>query len=136
MIQAGRVISIQGPIVEVKFAPSSVLPAVHEILETHTHDGQKVVLEVEEHLENQVVKCIALASTMNVPRNAQATALGSPIMVPVGKEMFGRVVNVMGEPIDRKGEIQAKVRLPLRNHVSIWEWRTPVKKRMKRLPEC
>ena len=118
MIQAGRVISIQGPIVEVKFAPSSVLPAVHEILETHTHDGQKVVLEVEEHLENQVVKCIALASTMNVPRNAQATALGSPILVPVGKEMFGRVVNVMGEPIDRKGEIQAKVRLPLRSKVA------------------
>ncbi|MGH7272862.1 MAG: F0F1 ATP synthase subunit beta [Nitrospiria bacterium] len=115
---SGRVISIQGPIVEVKFDPSCVLPAVHEIVETHAYDGQKIVMEVEEHLENHVAKCIALASTMNVPRGAQATALGSSIQVPVGEEMFGRVVNAMGEPIDRKGEIQAKVRLPIRNQVA------------------
>ena len=118
MTQLGRVISIQGPIVEVKCDPSGVLPAIHEIIETHTYDGQKVVIEVEEHLENHVVKCIALTSTINVPRNAQATALGSSIRVPVGKEMFGRVVNVMGEPIDRKGEIQAKLRLPIRKKVA------------------
>jgi F-type H+-transporting ATPase subunit beta len=116
--ELGRVISIQGPIVEVKFDPSSVLPAIHEVIETHTYDGQKVVMEVEEHLENNVVKCIALTSTINVPRNAQATALGSSIQVPVGTEMFGRVVNVMGEPIDRKGEIQAKLKLPIRKKVT------------------
>jgi len=66
VIQAGRVISIQGPIVEVKFAPSSVLPAVHEILETHTHDGQKVVLEVEEHLEAYLTHL--LERRLNSPR--------------------------------------------------------------------
>src|SRR5439155_20904383 len=84
--QVGKVVSIQGPIVEVKFEPSSGLPAIHEIVETHTYDGQRVVLEVEEHMGNHVAKCIALASTNNVPRNARATALGSAIEVPVGKE--------------------------------------------------
>ena len=114
MSQVGKVVSIQGPIVEVKFEPSSGLPAIHEIVETHTYDGQRVVLEVEEHMGNHVAKCIALASTLNVPRNARAAALGCPIEVPVGKEMFGRVVNVTGEPIDRKGEIQATLKLPIR----------------------
>ncbi|MEE8074493.1 MAG: F0F1 ATP synthase subunit beta, partial [Candidatus Binatia bacterium] len=117
MTQLGRVISIQGPTVEVKFDRSSMLPAIHEIIETHTYDGQKVVLKVEEHLQNHVTRCIALTSTINVPRNAQATALGTSLRVPVGKEMFGRVVNVMGEPIDRKGEVEAKLRLPIRNTV-------------------
>ncbi len=114
MIQTGRVISIQGPIVEVRFEPSTELPAVHEIVETHAFDGEKVVMEVEEHLGNHVAKCIALASTINVPRNAVATAVGSSIRVPVGAAMFGRVVNVLGEPIDGKGEIQTDVRRPIR----------------------
>ncbi|MFQ5541433.1 MAG: F0F1 ATP synthase subunit beta, partial [Candidatus Binatia bacterium] len=118
MTQLGRVVSIQGPIVEVKFDRSSVLPSIHEIIETDTYDGQKVVMEVEEQLENYTVKCIALSATMNVPRNASATALGTPVEVPVGKELFGRVVNVMGEPIDRKGDIEARVRLPIRRKVA------------------
>jgi F-type H+/Na+-transporting ATPase subunit beta len=119
MMQPGRVISIQGPIVEVKFPPSGGLPAVHEILETHTYDGQRIVLEVEEHMENHVAKCVALASTVNIPRNAPAIALGTSIQVPVGNELFGRVVNVMGEPIDRKGEIRAKERLPIRTKAAV-----------------
>jgi F-type H+-transporting ATPase subunit beta len=112
--QNGRVVSIQGPVVEVKFDPIGDLPAIHDIIETSTYDGEKVVLEVEEHMENQVVKCFALTSTINVPRNIKATALGSPMVIPVGDKLFGRVVNAMGDPIDRKGEIGAKVMLPIR----------------------
>jgi F-type H+-transporting ATPase subunit beta len=114
----GRVISIQGPIVEVKFGPATELPAAHEIVETHTYDGQSVLMQVEEHLQNQVVKCVALHSTNNIPRNAPATATGAPIRVPVGPAMFGRVVNAMGEPIDKKGEIRAEVRLPIRSKLA------------------
>src|SRR5437016_12519508 len=69
-------------------------------------------------MANHVAKCVALASTINVPRNARAAALGCPIEVPVGKEMFGRVVNVAGEPIDRKGEIQAALKLPIRQRAA------------------
>ena len=114
MKQYGRVVSVQGPVVEVKFDPIGDLPAIHDIIETSTYNGEKVVLEVDEHMENQVVKCFALTSTFNVPRNIKATALGSPMVVPVGDETFGRVINAMGDPIDRKGEIGAKVMLPIR----------------------
>ena len=114
MKQYGRVVSVQGPVVEVKFDPIGDLPAIHDIIETSTYNGEKVVLEVDEHLENQVVKCFALTSTFNVPRNIKATALGSPMVVPVGDETFGRVINAMGDPVDRKGEIGAKVMLPIR----------------------
>ncbi len=112
--QNGRVISIQGPVVEVKFESTGVLPAIHDIIETSTYNGEKVVLKVEEHLENYKVKCFSLTSTFNVPRNIQATALGSPMQVPVGDETFGRVINAMGDPVDRKGEVNAKVTLPVR----------------------
>lgn len=114
MKQYGRVVSVQGPVVEVKFDPIGDLPAIHDIIETSTYNGEKVVLEVDEHMEDQVVKCFALTSTVNVPRNNKATALGSPMVVPVGDETFGRVINAMGDPIDRKGEIGAKVMLPIR----------------------
>ncbi|MFB3061238.1 MAG: hypothetical protein ACE10C_07705 [Candidatus Binatia bacterium] len=114
MQQKGKVISIQGPVVEVKFDPSGDLPAIHDIIETSTFDGEKVVLKVEEHMENHVVKCFAMTSTFNVPRNIEATALGSSMLIPVGEEIFGRVLNVMGDPIDRKGEVQAKLKLPVR----------------------
>jgi F-type H+-transporting ATPase subunit beta len=116
------VIAIQGPIVEVKFDPPAALPAVHEILETQTHDGEAVILEVEEHLPNHVVKCIALTSTISVPRNARVTARGAPIEIPVGQAMFGRVVNAMGTPIDRKGEIRAETRLPIRRPAAPFTW--------------
>lgn len=114
MQQKGKVISIQGPVVEVKFDPSGDLPAIHDIIETSTFDGEKVVLKVEEHMENHVVKCFAMTSTFNVPRNIEATALGSSMLIPVGEEIFGRVLNVMGDPIDRKGEVNAKLKLPVR----------------------
>ncbi|MFQ5539175.1 MAG: F0F1 ATP synthase subunit beta [Candidatus Binatia bacterium] len=112
--QNGRVTSIQGPVVEVKFEPTGELPAIHDIIETSTYNGEKVVLKVEEHLENHKVKCFSLTSTFNVPRNIQATALGSPMQVPVGDETFGRVINAMGDPVDRKGDVNAKVMLPVR----------------------
>ncbi len=114
MKQNGRVVSIQGPVVEVKFEPTGDLPAIHDIIETSTYNGEKVVLKVDEHMKNHVVKCFALTSTFNVPRNIQATALGSPMVIPVGEETFGRVINAMGDPVDRKGEVNAKVTLPVR----------------------
>ncbi|HLB02429.1 MAG TPA: F0F1 ATP synthase subunit beta [Nitrospiria bacterium] len=110
----GRVVAIRGPIVDVRFDVDTPLPPIHEILETQTDDGQKIHLEVAEHLENHRAKCIAMSSTIGIPRNTQAVATGSPIRVPVGKGLFSRLTNVMGDPIDRKGEIQASLRRPIR----------------------
>ena len=115
--QIGKIISIHGPIVEVKFDREALLPAIHDIIQTQTYDGQKVVLEVAEHAENHVARCIALGSTYDIPRNAQAVATGSPIMAPVGDAMFSRVSNVLGEPIDQRGEIQTTMRRSVRERV-------------------
>lgn len=110
--------AIQGAVVDVQFKREEDVPGINEALETKTFDGRQIVLEVIEHLENRIVRCIALASTFNLQYNAVAIPLGSPLKVPVGPEMFGRIINVAGEPIDRQGPINSKEYHPIRKNVS------------------
>jgi F-type H+-transporting ATPase subunit beta len=113
-MQKGKVIAIHGPIVVVRFDPTQPPPAIYEILETQTYNGKRVVLEVVEYLSRRVtdvgniVKCIPLTSIFGLQRNAQVLATGSVIKIPVGAEVLSRMLNVLGEPIDKKGPIQAK----------------------------
>ena len=113
----GRVVAVQGPVVDVKFQTPEDVPNVFDVLETTTAKQTPVVLEVAEHLPGHVARCISMVSTLNIPRNASATPRGSGISVPVGHEMFGRIVNVLGQPIDRKGPLTTKeshaIRRPL-----------------------
>jgi len=118
MGKPGRVVSVQGPVVDVKFQNEEDVPNMYEVIETKSFDGRRIVLEVAEHLENNVARCIALAATLNLQYNAIATPLGTPLRVPVGNEMFGRIVNVLGEPIDRKGEIACKETSLIRKSIS------------------
>ena len=118
MNKPGRVISVQGPVVDVKFEKDEDIPNLYEIIETKSFDGRRIVLEVAEHLENNVARCIALAATLNLQYNAPALPLGVPVRIPVDKGMFGRIVNVLGEPIDRKGPIEAKESAPIRKSIS------------------
>ncbi len=115
MNNKGRVIAIQGPVVVVKFPPGAVAPATYEILETKTYNGQRVVLEVVEYYMNRrsndtgsIVKCIPLTSIFGLQRNAEVVATGSEIKVPIGKEVCSRILNVLGEPIDRKGPVKTE----------------------------
>ncbi len=110
----GRVIAVRGAIVDIKFESDVPLPPIYDMIETQTADGEKVPLEVAEHMEGNLAKCIAMTSTIGLQRNARAVALGAPLMVPVGPQMFSRLTNVMGDPIDRKGEIRAALRRPIR----------------------
>jgi F-type H+-transporting ATPase subunit beta len=89
------------------------MPDMHETVLTTTFDRRQVTLLVAEHLEGNIARCVALASTLNLQRNAVATSTGSPLTVPVGDELFGRIVNVMGEPIDGKGPVLTKERRPI-----------------------
>ncbi len=114
----GRVVGIQGPIVIVKFDEGSPPPAIYEILETKTYNGQRVVLEVIEYFTKRatdvgnIVKCIPLTHIFGLQRNAQVLATNSVIKVPVGEEVCSRILNVLGEPIDKKGPIKAKANRP------------------------
>jgi len=115
----GKVVAVQGPIVSVEFAPGTPLPAVYDILETKTYEGRRVVLEVIEYLskrstdEGNTVKCIAMTSIFGLQRNVEVSATGSGITIPVGEKVCSRILNVLGEPIDKKGPIETEVRRPI-----------------------
>lgn len=117
-INIGRIISVEGPVVDVQFEPGDAMPNVYEAIETKNFDGEKITLEVVEHLENRVARCIALGSTLNIPYNAAAVPLGDVIRIPTGPEMFGRIVNVMGQSIDRQGEIMTAETAPIRRSIA------------------
>jgi F-type H+/Na+-transporting ATPase subunit beta len=114
---AGRVIQIAGPAVDVQFSESA-LPPIYEAVRV-VSEGFKVpqpidvTLEVQQHLGEGRVRCIAMQPTDGMVRGMKAIDLGGPISVPVGKETLGRVMNVIGEPVDQLGPIGAKQRLPI-----------------------
>lgn len=110
----GKVIAVQGPVIDVKFQSADLVPAINDVLETHTQDGEKVVMEIAEHLPNCTARCISLNSTINLQRNAPAKPLGASVQVPVGNETFGRILNVLGDPYDKKPPVDAKKRVPIR----------------------
>jgi len=114
----GKIISVEGPVVDVVFKSEKDIPNLYEAIETECFGGEKLILEVVEHLENKVVRCVALGSTLNLQYNAVANSYGNTICIPVGEEMFGRIVNAIGEPIDRKGKIKTEEKAPIRRNIS------------------
>jgi F-type H+-transporting ATPase subunit beta len=110
----GRVVSVQGPVVDVKFPSASAVPNVFDVIETETANHQPVILEVAEHLPGNLARCIALTSTLNLQRNIAARPTSSSVKIPVGHELYGRIINVLGRPIDLKGEITASETRPIR----------------------
>lgn len=103
----GKVLQIIGPIVDVVFADGS-LPKIYEKLEARMAENKTIALEVYAHRSKSVVRCVSLGAVEGLKRGAEVTATGSPITIPVGKATLGRVLNALGEPIDDKGEIDAK----------------------------
>jgi F-type H+-transporting ATPase subunit beta len=95
----GKIIQIVGVVVDVEF--ENHVPAINNALEL-THQGQKLVLEVAQHLSRQTVRAVALGPTDSLQRGEAVTDTGAPISVPVGDKTLGRMFNVIGEPIDGK----------------------------------
>ena len=107
----GKVVQIIGTVVDVEFPPDE-LPAIYNAVEIEM-DGGKVVAEVEQHLGNNWVRCLAMGSTDGMGRGAEAVDTRQPISVPVGPPTLGRLFNILGEPIDRLGDVEAKERRPI-----------------------
>ena len=105
----GKISQIIGPVVDVKF--TSYIPGIHEKLTVKALGG--IVLEVLMHSGNNTVRCISMQATEGLSRGMLVEADGSFISVPVGEEVLGRVLNVLGEPIDKKGKIVTKERYPI-----------------------
>jgi len=100
----GKVTQIIGAVVDVQFQDS--LPAILNALET-TNNGKRLVLEVAQHLGENTVRTVAMDATEGLVRGAAVTDLGAPISVPVGNATLGRILNVIGEPVDEKGPVKA-----------------------------
>ncbi|MGC8738846.1 MAG: F0F1 ATP synthase subunit beta [Candidatus Hydrogenedens sp.] len=102
----GHVIKISGPVVDVRFDEGE-LPSIYTALELTTEDDQKIVLEVMQHLGDNIVRTVAMQSTDKLYRGMEVINLEKPICVPVGKEVLGRILNVVGEPVDNLEPINA-----------------------------
>jgi len=114
----GRVVAVQGPVVDVKFNAIEDMPDMHEMVVTKTFDGRELMLLVSEHLEGNIARCVALSSTLNLQRNTTATSMGESLSIPVGDELFGRIINVMGQPLDGKGPIKTEKMAPIHKDIS------------------
>ena len=105
-MSSGKIVQIIGAVVDVEFSRAD-LPKVYDALNV---EGKNLVLEVQQQLGDGVVRTIAMGSTDGLSRGLQVTNTNAPISVPVGKETLGRIMNVLGEPIDEKGPIGEQVK--------------------------
>ncbi|MCI8458435.1 MAG: F0F1 ATP synthase subunit beta [Clostridia bacterium] len=103
-VHEGKVIVVSGPVVDVLY-DGTYMPKIHEKLVVKIEQGRYVPLETFSHVRSGVARCIALRATDGMSRGMPVYASGEPIKVPVGESVLGRVMNVLGEPIDKKGEI-------------------------------
>jgi F-type H+-transporting ATPase subunit beta len=113
----GKVVQVAGPAVDCEF-PEGLIPEVHTAIHI-TSEGFDVpepidiICEAQQHLGEGRVRTIAMKPTEGLVRGMRAESLGHPIMVPVGKETLGRVLNVLGEPVDKMGPVNAKKLYPI-----------------------
>ena len=118
-MREGHIVQVIGPVVDVEFEPG-VLPAIYNALEVPGLEvkdvfsySQKLVLEVAQHLGESTVRTVAMSSTDGLVRGAKVQDTGRPISVPVGKGTLGRILNIVGEPVDKLGPVAAEKSYPI-----------------------
>src|SRR3546814_7045702 len=107
----GRVTQVMGAVVDVQF--DGDIPPIQNALRVTRPDGRILVLEVAQHLGENTVRTIAMDATEGLVRGSKTEDTGAPIMVPVGPGTLGRILNVLGEPIDERGPVDATMTLPI-----------------------
>ncbi|MBA2714791.1 MAG: hypothetical protein H0U55_14695, partial [Rubrobacteraceae bacterium] len=104
----GTVIEVKGPVVDVRFAPNEIPEIFNAVTVPLESDGETIdlTLEVQQLLGDDMVRTVAMASTDGLKRGVDATDTGGPITVPVGKNVLGRVLDVLGQPVDEQGPVE------------------------------
>ncbi|MBQ8603298.1 MAG: F0F1 ATP synthase subunit beta [Oscillospiraceae bacterium] len=118
-LNTGKVVQVMGAVIDVRFE-NGHLPALLNAIEVENGD-KKLVVEVAQHLGDDVVRCIAMASTDGLVRGATAVDTGSTITVPVGQETLGRIFNVLGEAVDNKPQPHTEKRMPIHTKAPSYE---------------
>lgn len=116
-MSSGHIVQIIGAVIDVEFTRDTV-PRIYDALSI---DGTDIVLEVQQQLGDGIVRTIALGSTEGLRRGLDVDDTGAPISVPVGEETLGRIVDVLGRPIDERGPIGEKVRMPIHRDAPSYE---------------
>ncbi|RJQ55060.1 MAG: F0F1 ATP synthase subunit beta [Actinobacteria bacterium] len=114
-MRTGKVVRIIGPVIDVEFVASD-LPTIYNALRIEGESAAgpiEVIAEVQQHLEGGQVRAVAMSSTDGLTRGMEAVDTGAPIQMPVGEETLGRIFNVLGKPVDQKGEVEAKTYYPI-----------------------
>ncbi|MDY6276565.1 MAG: F0F1 ATP synthase subunit beta [Bacilli bacterium] len=108
----GIVVQAVGPVIDVRFKDEH-LPELLTALKVPLPDGKELTLEVAQHIGDDIVRCIAMGPTEGITRGLEAIDTKAPITVPVGPETLGRMFNILGEPIDEKGPVKTKQKMPI-----------------------
>ena len=119
MENKGTLIQIIGPVVDVKFPGD--LPRIYNAIKIELEEGKILVAEVQQHLGNNVVRAVAMDGTDGLQRGMKVSDTGAAITIPVGKAVLGRILNVLGEPIDEAGEINAEETAPIHRDAPSFE---------------
>ncbi len=110
----GKITQVIGPVVDVTFeGEGSKVPEIYRALVVKRHDGTELMLEVEQHIGENTVRCVAMDSTDGLQRGTRVQDLGQPISVPTGDQVKGRLLNVIGEPIDHLADLKGGDRRPI-----------------------
>ncbi len=112
MGETGKIVQVIGPVIDIRF-DSENLPLIKNAIKVDRGNGEFMTAEVAQHIGDDIVRCIAMSSTDGLTRGMNCTDTGAPIEVPVGNEVLGRMFNVLGEPIDGLGEVNAKKYMPI-----------------------
>ena len=115
----GKVVQVIGTVVDVEF-PQENLPEIYNALELEVN-GEKLVLEVEQHVGNNWARCLALGATEGVSRGIEVKDTGAAVSVPVGEDSLGRIFNVLGDALDDLGDVNAKERWPIHRPAPTFE---------------
>jgi len=115
----GTLVQVIGPVVDVKFEEK--LPEIYNALEIALEDNRTLVAEVQQHLGNNVVRAVAMDGTDGIIRGIEVVDTGKPISVPVGRGTLGRILNVLGEPVDEGGKVEATEYHPIHREAPTFE---------------
>ena len=120
----GRISQIIGPVIDVYFDtkgenPEKVLPKIYEALKVKRPDGRELVIEVQQHIGEDTVRCVAMDNTDGLQRGLEVVSTGNPIVMPAGEQIKGRMMNVIGQPIDGMEPLDMKGAYPIHPRPSV-----------------